>query len=235
MELVDVVVLNRARTTFQRVSDAKFFNGWVKHITPDVIVAHTCTNAVLEPGDKFSFQVYGNKKDAFFHATLTAIHGAEQGPFYGSNATTVELGCNITTEMHFKEAQGQPRFCVDGMSADVVLDENSSTINAPVIDIGPGGFAAVTGRHFKKGDLVNVSLYANGQLVQCFAEVRNCIVNGLAPDYQRTGMQIKRMDRVDALRWKQLYLGILEGNKMQGATRTAEVGTVVKLKSKDAA
>ena len=235
MNTLDVVVLNRARTTFQRVSDAKFFNGWVKHITPDTLIAHTCTNCQLDPGDEFSFQVYGNKKDAFFHATLVSLAGAEQGPSYGSSMNAVELSCNITTEMAFKDGQGQPRFCVEGMSADIFGDEERESLSSVIIDIGPGGFAAVTGRHFRKGDQVRVSLYANGQLVQCTAEIRNCIVNGLNPEFQRTGMQIKRMDRIDALRWKQLYMGILDSNKMHGAMKTAEVGTVVKLRSKGAA
>lgn len=235
MTSLDIVVLNKARTTFQRVSDAKFFNGWIKHITPDVLVAHTCTNCALDVGDEFSFQVYGNKKDAFFHAILTSMQGAEQGPSYGSSMNAVELGCNITTEMLFKDSQGQPRFCVEGMTADIIGEEDRSSMGSIVIDIGPGGFAAITGRHFRKGDQVQVSLYANGQLVQCLAEIRNCIVNGLNPEFQRTGMQIKGMNRIDALRWKQLYSGILEGNKMSGSTKTAEVGTVVKLRSKDVA
>ena len=51
--------------------------------------------------------------------------------------------------------------------------------------------------------------------------MRNCVANALNADLQRIGLQIKRMDRIDALRWKQLYMAILESNRMHGSLRTA--------------
>jgi hypothetical protein len=239
MSSIDVVALNRARTTFQRVSDGKFFNGWIKQITLDTVVAHTCTSARIEPGQEFSFQVYGNRMDAFFYATVTALHGAEQGPVFSSDrsggASAIELSCRVSTEMAFKESSGQPRFCVEGACADLVTESGHLAESAIIIDIGPGGFAAMTDHEFQKGDRVSASVFARGHLVKCQAEVRNCVGNTLNPEFQRTGLQITRMDRVDALRWKQIYVAILDENKMHGHRKTAEIGRVVKLISKRAA
>jgi hypothetical protein len=239
MSTVEIVALNRARTTLQRLSDGKFFNGWIKLITLDSVVVHTCTSAKLKLGEQFSFHVYGNKKDAFFFGSLVSLHGAEQGPVFVSDrsgaATPVELGCDVTSEMTFKESTGQPRFCVEGACADIRSECGHRVDSATIIDIGPGGFAAMTDRHFRKGDRVAVSLFARGQLVQCLAQVRNCVANYLNTDFQRTGMQIVQMERVDALRWKQIYVAILDENKMHGTLRTAEIGKVAKLISKNAA
>jgi hypothetical protein len=239
MGSIDIVALNRARTTLQRVSDAKFFNGWIKQITPDTVVAHTCTSMPMQLGDEFSFQVYGNRKDAFFYATLTALHRAQEGPVFSfdrsGGATPIELGCRLSSEMVLKDSSGQPRFCVEGACADITTQSGHQIENAIIIDIGPAGFAALTDRKLKKGDQVAVSLFARGQLVKCHAEVRNCVVNTVNPTLQRTGLLITRMERVDALRWKQIYVAILDENKMHGSMRTAEIGKVVKLISKHAA
>jgi hypothetical protein len=232
----NIVVLNRARTTFQRISDAKFFNGWIRNVTLDVVVAHTCTSCRLEPGDQFSFQVYGNKKDAFFHARLVTLHGSEQTPIFnadrGSGLHTLDLGCHITTEMTLKDSHGQPRFFVEGVSADIMGSDGFDAQGAVVIDIGPGGLAAIVPRGFKKGDVVQVTLRSNGQIVLFEAEVRNCVVNALCNEFQRVGLQIHRMERVDGLRWKQLYTALLDGNRMQGPISSAEAGAVKRM-SKD--
>lgn len=234
-----LVVLNRARTTFQRIGDAKFFNGWVKRITPETVVVHTCTGCLLNPGDEFSFQVYGNRKDAFFRAHLVMLQGAEVAPIFTSDRSgslsALELGCHLTTSMTFKDCHHHPRYYVEGVTADVWNDESIREDGATVIDMGPEGFAAITSRQFRKHDRVHVALYASGHYVQCEAEVRNCVVNSLNIEFQRTGLQICSMDRVDALRWRQLYQEILEANKMQGALRTAELGTTVKRRARDVA
>jgi hypothetical protein len=217
---LEIASLNRGRTTFQRIADARFFNGWVKVITAEVVVAHTCTSCTLNPGDEFAFQVYGNKKDVFFHAKLKAFQRADIGPFAADcvgSTVGLNLGCQILTPMTFREGVSQPRFCVEGVTADIVANEDRVTEGAVVIDIGPGGFAALTVAHLRKGDLVNVNLSAFGQTVLCQAEVRNTTRNALDARYQRTGFQILTMERVDRLRWKQVYSLVLEANKQQAA------------------
>lgn len=238
MKSFDVVVLNRARTTFQRVADAKFFNGWIRNISPDTVVVHTCTSCPIKPGDKFAFQVYGNKKDAFFRASLMTLQGASQAPVFGADRmapSSIELACRITTEMEFHDGLGQPRFCVEGAAADLRHYGELLCIGCPVIDVGPAGFAVISDATVTKGDFVDVSISARSQLIQCRAEVRNCVVSALNSRFHRVGFQMREMDRVDALRWKQLYLDILESNKMLGLGRSVEIGTTVKLRPKHAA
>jgi hypothetical protein len=233
-----MVVLNRARTTFQRISDAKFFNGWIRSVTRETVVAHTCTNCLLEPGDIFAFQVYGNSKDAFFHARLVSLHGAGPTSLYtpdrASGFHAIDLGCHLTTEMTLKGSHGQPRFFVEGISADVNRADGFASEAAVVIDIGPGGLALIAQRGFFKGDDVKVSLHSKGQTIHFEAEVRNCVANPLSVDFQRIGLQIQRMERVDAMRWKQLYMLLLDSNRMICPPSQQEAGSQVKFWSKEA-
>jgi hypothetical protein len=221
MSPLEIVLLNRARTTFQRVTDGKFFNGWVKHVTPELIVVHTFTSCELRPGDEFAFQVYGNNKDAFFSARLKAYQGAELGPFATpdrcGHAAALNLGCEIISAMVFKDCVTQPRFCVQGMTVDLSMDGEVITRGGMVIDIGPSGFAALSETPLRKGDIVDAKLHAFEQQVCCRAEVRNCVKNALNPNYRRIGMLILDMERVDGLRWKQVYMTVLEQNKKQAS------------------
>ncbi|MFI5385426.1 MAG: hypothetical protein ACHQ50_04815 [Fimbriimonadales bacterium] len=192
----NMVALNRVRTMFQRVSDARFFNGWVVRIMPDSVVAHTQTNCDLKPGDAFSFQVFGNKQDAFFLASLISVQRAELGYAVAGGRSPdrhgLELVCQVTTKVRLKDCKEQPRFFVDGVIADITCADGTRSEGATVIDVGAGGFAAVTGRTMAKGDRVEISLYGNGLFIQCVAEVRNSIVCGASSDFQRTGFQSSR-------------------------------------------
>jgi hypothetical protein len=237
MSPLEIVLLNRARTTFQRVADGKFFNGWVKHVTPDLIIVHTCTSCELNPGDEFAFQVYGNNKDAFFSARLKAFQGAELGPFATPDRSgptvPLNLGCEITSAMVFKDCVTQPRFCVQGLSVDLKANDELIATKATVIDVGPSGFAALSEVPLKKGEIVEATLHAFEHKVCCRAEVRNCVKNALNPTFHRLGMLIMDMERVDGLRWKQLYSTILEQNKRQATSRTEN--TQSRIRTSDAA
>ncbi len=209
----DLFSLNNARTTFQRVLDAKFFNGWVKHITPRTITVYTCTDSRMEPGDTFSFQVYGNGNDAFLRATITEVHGVDPGPLFSKkrfSGYSVEMTCEIRGGMTFQESRGQPRFFVSGFVAEVC--EELCT----VIDIGPAGFSVVSERAFAKGELLTITVKTLTHVAQCGVEVRNCITYPLDKHYHRIGVQIVSMGRIDAQKWKELYATTLEGSRMGG-------------------
>src|SRR5579862_6827243 len=206
----DLVALNNARTTFQRISDAKFFTGWVKQITPWTIVAYTCTDSKIENGDTFAFQVFGNGKDAFFRAVVSEQHSVDPGPLFSKkrlNGYSVELTCDVEGDMRFQDSRGQPRFFVSGFVAEVGGDQST------VIDIGPQGFSMVGDNEYAKGDRLTVIIKAAAHCVECEVEVRNCIRYPLHKDYHRTGVQIMSTSRIDSLKWKELYSTILDASR----------------------
>lgn len=220
------MALNRGRTTFQRTSDAKFFNGWIKVITAEVVVAHTCTSCTLSPGDEFAFQVYGNRKDAFFRARLKAFQRAEPGAFLatdlGGAIIPLNLGCEILSQITSREGSNQPRFFVEGVTADITVDQDVTCEGSVVIDIGPGGFAALTMGYLRKGDIVDATLHAYGLEVTCQAEVRNTTRNALDERYQRVGYQMLAMERLDELRWKQVYNLVQEQSRAVASKLTGQ-------------
>lgn len=212
-----LLALNNARTTFQRVADAKFFSGWVKHISPQEITFLVHTACIVAPGDEFAFQVYGNGHDAFFRGKAVSVVGAEPGPLFAMNrasATSLEVTCDILGSMAFRDARGHPRFHVTGVTAQINPRSVEDCPRDLVIDVGPVGFSILTMQRLKKSQKVDLLIYANEHTIECRAEVRNCITYSLNNEYQRMGMQIEGMTRIDARRWKELYSEILQASKI---------------------
>ncbi|HVT13000.1 MAG TPA: PilZ domain-containing protein [Fimbriimonadaceae bacterium] len=209
--------MNNARTTFQRVSDAKFFSGWVKAITPDSITILVHSVSIITPGDEFAFQVYGNGHDAFFRATTCIVKGTELSPLFAAkrtSATPLEVSCLINGKMTFEEARGRPRFFVTGITAEVNPDGAEECPRDVVVDIGPVGLSVVTNNRLRKNDVANLRIYVKDLTIECSAEVRNCIQYTVDGEYHRIGFQIKGMARIDARRWRDLYAEILDASKM---------------------
>lgn len=230
----DIVALNHARTTFQRISDGKFFNGWVELIWPDVVVAQINKSVSVTLGEEFAFHIYGNGQDAFFHATLLELQNATESNRTASEVPATQLTCEVSTEITFSKNSQQPRFSVEGVSADVELNGKRLASHTMVIDIGPRGLAVLVEHGIKRGEVVEVSLFYRGQVVRFEGEVRNCIGSANAI-LHRVGLEIKSMNRVDAIRWKQVYISILEANKLTFSVRSAEIGRVAKLRFRKAA
>lgn len=212
-----LLALNNARTTLQRVSDAKFFSGWVKRISPQEITFLVHTACLIAPGDEFAFQVYGNGHDAFFRGKAVSVVGAEPGPLFAMNrasATSLEVNCDILGSMALRDARGHPRFHVSGVTAQINPGSSEDGQRDIIIDIGPVGFSILTAQKLKKSQKVDLFIYTKDQTIECRAEVRNCITYSLNNEYQRVGMQIEGMTRIDARRWKELYSEILQASKI---------------------
>jgi|GEM_PF-4731302 len=229
-----MIALNRARTTFQRIADAKFFNGWVKGITPDAIVVLASLAATFETGQDFSFQVYGNKKNAHFRARLVSIRAVTTALAVLDNSdhhtALLELECHVNSKIRFTDSTEQPRFNVEGVMADITRTDGARNTEAAVVDVGPGGLAALTDTSLAKGDQVTVTLSGHGELLEFAAEVRNCSLIGKDSGRQRTGMQIKQIDRLNAARWKQFYAEVVELNRAHWVPEAAELAAPIKPK-----
>ena len=229
-----MIALNRARTTFQRIADAKFFNGWVKRITPDAIIVLASLSNPLDAGQDFSFQVYGNKKNAHLRARLVSIRPVASalaivdGP--NPHAGLFELECHVVSKIQFTDATEQPRFNVEAVFADITRTDGFCNAEAEVVDVGPGGLAALTDSSFARGDQVTVALCGHGESLEFEAEVRNCSLIGKDSGRQRTGMQIKQIDRLNAARWKHFYAEVVERNRAHWVPEAADLAAPIKPK-----
>jgi len=206
------LVLKNARTTFQRLSDAKFFHGWVNQISPQTVSVYSCSDTRFECGDQFSFQVFGAGMDAHFQATLVNIQNADLGKLFSnkrSGCYPAELSSHISGPITFRDSREQPRFFVRDIGARF---SDSTSELCPVLDIGPLGLSVVTDREFRKGDEISLSIHSPIHTLNCIATVRNII----AYDFQRVGFEIVTMDRIDAKKWARIYASVLESNKVPG-------------------
>jgi len=211
--------LNNARTSFQRLTDARFFHGWVKKISPRLITVHVLTDVPFAAGEDLAFQVFGSDYDAFLEAEIAHITAADLDlPFHKKpkEGTWVEIECRITTDVSLKATTALPRFLVAGFVAHVPASEFNQSATATILDIGPQGFSFVSDGPYRKGEKIEVTIRARGQTMKCEVEVRNCNQYGPSSDQYRVGLQITGMSRIDACNWQDVYASILEVNRVPG-------------------
>lgn len=202
----------------QRLSDARIFNGWIKEVTPVKVVAHLRTTAAIEVDDEFSFQVYGNKMNASFLARVTATTPAEFGAVFATDKllspNTLEVVCRVTTSMRYSAALEDPRFCVEGATADISVGLDRFMRSVAVLDVGPRGFAALIDQPLAKGEVATVALYAHGLLVKLEATARSSVKIAPDGDFKRVGFEITNFDRSTSARWKQVYDAVVASNRI---------------------
>lgn len=212
---------------FQRLGDARIFNGWIKEITPVKVVAHLRTTAAIELEDEFSFQVYGSKMNASFLAKVTATRSAEDGAVFATDdlhsPNALEVVCRVTTSMRYATSVEDPRFCVKGAKADISVGPGRLLRSVTILDLGPRGFAALTDQPLAKGEVATVALYAYGLLVKVEATVRSSVKVAPDTEMKRIGFEVTNLDRATAARWKQVYAAVVASNRIDWQIEDAGV------------
>lgn len=177
------------RVRFQRLSDAKFFAGWVKDFSAGGILVRTSPSAAVAVGEKFMFQVHGGDASAIFKGTLT-IAGAD------------ELCFSIVEQIKYLGVNEAVRLLVDGMSG--VIETSGGPIEMLVVDVSSKGLGLVCHTQLERGTEYNMHLDCAQGPVSCVGEIRYCKAD--ASGQYRIGVLLKEMNRVDQARWQRLIL-----------------------------
>ena len=138
-----------------------------------------------------------------------------------ATATPYELESEVTSIIQFTECTEEPRFNVDDVMADIEHPDGQRETDVQVLDVGPGGLAAVTAIGHDRGDQIMVTLYGFGEAVQFGAEIRGIAPLGADTAHVRTGIKIRQIDRLNAARWKRFYAEIVELNRAVWAPETS--------------
>jgi hypothetical protein len=214
MNIGEDFALLHARTTFQRLSDAKLFTGWVRELTAETLVVDTFTVDQPQRGDTFAFEIHGKGVTADTVATLDLAKAGDPGPFSPikpRNGCMISLECNHGGSFAVRPSRSEARFWAYGISVEVAR-ESRDRLSAEIIDIGPESFSLLLPERLKKGEIVSATLAVHGRRILCSAQVRNCI--GKEGCY-RVGLRISSMGGLDETWWKQLYNGIVERNRVK--------------------
>lgn len=188
MATQEAIFIN-TRVRLQRLSDAKFFSGWVKDFTRTDLVVKLGGPAQVKPGETFMVQVHGHSSTALFRALLKGI-------------SPNELAFAIPEPVRFLTASEQVRVSVEGVTA--TLTSAGRALETTVVDLSVGGAGLVSTREIKRGEHVRVLFETPLGNVECDAEVRYCKAESIEDGTYRIGVRLEELGRIERARWNRL-------------------------------
>lgn len=194
------------RVRFQRLTDARLFNGWLDDFRGNLLAVQTVDDLTDDVGARFSFEAFGLGVTAVFEAKLALVaQRPSQSPAVeGALALSTSPGW---TTLHFR-VEGPLRCVTSEESFRVRVQDMGATLVTPhgeeqvrIIDVGPKGFGAVTSQPYEPGSLVGFVVQTAGGRVVGQAEIRYCRETSGPDGPYRIGAQLARMPRLDGPRW----------------------------------
>ena len=201
------------RVRYQRLSDARFFSGWVQSFRGGLVVVRSRNDVALLKGDEFLFHIYGQEAIAVFVGKFTGNDDLEvmrtaDFQYMASSQTQIitvkelDFEFEVTSQVRQHASSGDFRLSVSSMTAQIRIDEEN-TFEVSVLDISDKGIGMLSQNNLNRGDLVTVDLFTPAGLVTAPAEVRYCRPEIGVTGFYRLGLRILELERAALQRWKQ--------------------------------
>lgn len=182
------------RARFQRVTDARIYNGWTVEFTEYFVILNTESAVAIEKGDEFHIEIMGKNHRAICRAVL--IETAAQ------KLTFRVVGAPQTTKAH----EGV-RLVAKNIGAKLKFEDTEA--EADVLDIAPSGVGLNLPFRVSRGDLCKVVLTTQTGEIDFEGEVRYCrALEDTDPEQFRVGVQFKDIDRIQRARWLQQFANV---------------------------
>lgn len=198
------------RARFQRMRDAKIFNGWIDNFFGNKLEVVTSSQFPVEVGDSFRFEGFGHHITMVFQCELESINaidaltGGLETLIEGSNAKVLEsygatFVLKVTGQIRFAASSEAVRIKVSNLPGSVLLGPKK--IHAKAVDVSPGGLGMIVEEKIDVGTDVRVNLETNFGTLTGIFQVMYCVEDFRNAGYYRSGFKIKEMDRIERPRW----------------------------------
>jgi hypothetical protein len=174
------------RVRLQRLSDAKFFSGWVIELTAETVLIKINGEPELKVGDRFAAEIHGATHVARGTIELT-----------DPNASATRF--QITAAMQYATVTEQARFLVDGVTCLIFVDGRE--IAAEVIDYSAKGLGFRSLRPLYPGTDVEMVVTSGTLSASVDGQIRHCRLDPDAPGRYRGGVLIEPRDSEQAYAW----------------------------------
>lgn len=177
------------RVRFQRLSDAKFFAGWVRDFSTADVLVRVKGELPVRVGDMFMFQVHGNGASAIFRGTLSVVNSEN-------------LSFSIPEPIKFLAANEEMRVTLEGITGSVTTKD--TVLDAVVMDVSSKGIGLLVPESLPRGSDIQIKLDTAQGSVDCSGEVRYSKPDPMVPSQYRIGVQLYPLSRIDQARWNRL-------------------------------
>lgn len=204
---------NGVRARFQRLSDNKFFVGWVQSFYGNLIVVRGSTDSILSPGESFYFEVHGLNAMATFTAKLSSfdeldvLKNANFQFVQGADTQVISVAeldfeFEITSQVRYARPVEEFRLMVNKMTAQFTSEGKVHDVT--VTDISPNGLGLVSDAEFPMGSKGEVTIFSEYGVIRCMVEVRYSMRDSRSLTAYRNGVHIVEMARIDTAKWNTL-------------------------------
>lgn len=177
------------RVRMQRLSDAKFFSGWVRTLSDTEIVIDFPGGDWFEAGAKFFVTINGVQTAAAVQATLES-----QSPGF--------ITLRYDGALRYLNPTEAARRQVTGIIG--VLKIDVAEIEIQVTDVSSRGFGGVIDGSLNRGTIVDIEIDTQFGNVSGKAEVRYCRQDSRDSMKHRMGFLFTQLGRIEAARWSRL-------------------------------
>jgi hypothetical protein len=177
------------RARFQRMTDAKFFAGWVKDFSMSSIHVSLAYDANLEPGQQFMFEVHGHSVAAVFPAELSVVSGDD-------------LVFSIPQPLRLVTPNEEARVYVRDVTG--ILKGETMEVDVLVVDVSKKGAGVLAPMPLAAGERITLELDTLQGPVICCGEVRYCRPDSREWGQFRAGILLDDMGRIERARWARL-------------------------------
>ena len=177
------------RTRLQRLSDAKFFSGWVTDLDDTELRVRLNVSGECEPGDQFLVEIFGNDVNCSFKAGLSVSFDNQ-------------AYLTILSPVQYRQATESARLSVSDMFGNVVTEE--SEIDVRVVDISRHGMGMIVRIPLPKGSQFSYKVISPVGELHGQAQVRYCRLDPSGNGLYRIGARIMDLTRVEQAKWNRL-------------------------------
>lgn len=177
------------RVRMQRLSDAKFYSGWLRSMSESEVVIDFTGGDVFEPGTKFFLSINGVNSAAVVQTQLTS-----QSPGF--------LNLRYDGQVKYLNPSEQARRLVTGLTG--VIEIAGGEIDMQITDVSVKGFGALIEGVILKGSIVTIQIDTQFGNVTAQAEIRYCRQDSKDSMRHRVGFQITQIGRIENARWGRL-------------------------------
>ena len=192
------------RTRFQRLSDCTFFTGWVEDLSRPHFEVRSSLDT-YEIGERFLFELYGQKANQIFIAELESVDGMNalqktaMGQGHENAPIDITFEFVIVSESKYIEPKEPARKAVQSLTA--ALSRAGQTLEVSISDISEGGVGLLTTSAYEIGEPVILKMTAMMRTITFECQVRHCRPDRQIKGMFRTGLLFENMNRVDVVAW----------------------------------
>lgn len=198
------------RARFQRLSDAKIFNGWIERIFGNKIELSTRTDSTVAAGDQFRVEAFGHFISMVFTAELeeTEVYDVisqnyaalEEGGTATVQTTRLTFQMGVKSSVRFSASSEPVRVQVPELP--ICLNQGETNIDGIVVDVAPNGMGVVSPERFEVDQQLEICMETSHGEIKGTCNVRYCKPDIDRDGFYRTGLMFVDLGRIERPRWE---------------------------------